>query len=100
MNVSSVCAWLGRDVRHSIATDDVSAPEVTLCESKNNLGPARDAEGSECDFEREVPDHTSVCLLALVSMLRYSTMIPLYSNVELDKMLLCGDLPRLLPILS
>ena len=102
MNVAGMRAWLGRNVCHSIAADDISAPEVTLRECENNLRPARDTVGSERNFKGKVPDHASVCLLALVGMLRYTTLITLYSNVELDILLLClcVDLPRLLSIHS
>ena len=84
MDVASVRAWLRGDVGHTVATDDVSAQEVTWCEFQNDLRPASNIEGSVGDLEGEIPDHTSVGLLAFVSMLRDAALVTLYSNIRLD----------------
>ena len=100
MNIAGVWAWLCWYVCHSISANDVSAPEVTLCECQNNLWPSRDTVRPICDFKREIPNHTSVGLLTLVGVLRYSTLVSLYSNFELNNIFSSVDLPRLVTILS
>jgi len=70
MDVSRVCAWLCGNVAHSVATVNVSSDPVTRRESKSQLWPPRHACRPVDGFEWVVPYDSSVCLLALVGVLR------------------------------
>ena len=87
MNVASVATGLRRDVRDPVAADHVPAKEVAPSESQDHLGPPSDAKRSVSHFKREVPDNPPVCLLALVSMLRYPLLNALRCRVNKDKRL-------------
>ena len=80
MDVSRVCAWLCGNVAHSVATVNVSSHPVTRRESKSQLWPARHACRPVDGFEWVVPYDSSVCLLALVGVLRDTLQVTLYSN--------------------
>lgn len=77
MNVASVRSWLSWQMCHTVAADNISTPEVTLCKSQFYLWPSRDVVRTVAYFEWEVPDNSSIGLLTLIGMLAYSTFITL-----------------------
>ena len=77
MNVASVRAWLSGHMSHTITTDYISAHEVSGRKFKGQFGPSWDVVAAPCNFEGEVPDNSSICLLTLISMLGLSTCIAL-----------------------
>ena len=77
VDVSRLAAWLGRYVRHTVATDDIATQIVSLRKSQLDLGPAGDIVRSVADFEREVPNDSPIGLLALVCVLTHATFISL-----------------------
>jgi len=77
MNVAGVRSWLGGQMSHTIAADDISTPEVTLCKSQFYLWPSWNIVWTETYLEWEVPNNPSIGLLTLVGMLAYSAFITL-----------------------
>ena len=77
MDIASMTARLCRNVRHAIATDDITTEKVSLGKSQLNLRPSGHVIRSVADLEREVPNHSPVRLLTFIRVLTHATFISL-----------------------